>query len=116
MMTPHLKTPDFVSEKKSFKTYEKDLRLWSRLTTVAKKNQAEWIVLNLDGHPSGIKDKIQTSIGESLKKNKDGIEALITFLKTIYDLDEFRDCYDTYSEFEEIKRAPTESISDFIQR
>ena len=59
-MSNALKTPDFISENKSFSSYERDLRRWSRLTTLDKKKQAEWIVLHLEGHPSGIKEKIET--------------------------------------------------------
>ena len=81
-----------------------------------KKNQAEWVLLNLDGHPSGIKDKIQESIGESLEENEDGIEAIITFLKTIYDVDEFRELSEMYDEFEDIRRGANEDISQYILR
>ena len=59
-MSNALKTPDFISENKSFSSYERDLRRWSRLTTLDKKKQAEWIVLHLEGRTSGIKEKIET--------------------------------------------------------
>ena len=49
-----LKTPEFISENKSLATYERDLKRWSRLTTLKKNQQAEWIVLHLEGHPLGI--------------------------------------------------------------
>ena len=75
-MSNVLKTPDFISENKSFSSYERDLRRWSRLTTLAKNKQAEWIVLHLEGHPSGIKEKIETQIGDSLEDNENGRSSL----------------------------------------
>ena len=53
-MTTILEPPSFVSEKKSFGEYKKDLLRWSRLTSLDKKVQAEMVVYRLEGHPSRI--------------------------------------------------------------
>ena len=115
-MANFLKNPDFISSSKTFETYRKDLRIWLRMTTIKDELQAEWIVLNLDGHPSGIKEIIQTQIGDSLEGNAEGIEALITFLAGIYEVDDFQDCIDTYMEFEDLQRNNKESILVFLNR
>ena len=80
-----LEPPSFVSDTKKFSQYEKDLRLWSRLTTVKKDLQAELVVYRLDGHKSGIKEKIMMQIGSELEGNEDGINKLITLQKGIYE-------------------------------
>ena len=59
-MATILEPPSFVSEKKSFGEYKKDLLRWSRLTSLDKKVQAEMVVYRLEGHPSRIKEKITT--------------------------------------------------------
>ena len=59
MATNRFEPPAFVSNKKSYATYKADLRRWSRITAIDKKLQAEVVVYSLDGHPSGIKDKIE---------------------------------------------------------
>ena len=82
-MSNALKTPDFISENKSFSSYERDLRRWSRLTTLDKKKQAEWIVLHLEGHPSRIKEKIETQLGDTLEDNEKGIEDLLNLLRLV---------------------------------
>ena len=50
--------PTFISETKSYAAYKTDLKIWSRITGVPKKNQAEVVVYGLEGHPTGIKEKI----------------------------------------------------------
>ena len=50
--------PAFVSETKSYEQYKKDLYMWSRITSIPKKNQAEVVVYNMEGHWSHIKEKI----------------------------------------------------------
>ena len=63
-MSTILEPPSFVSEKKSFGEYKKDLLRWSRLTSLDKKVQAEMVVYRLEGHPSRIKEKITTQLSD----------------------------------------------------
>ena len=111
-----LKTPEFISEDKSYDSYEKDLRRWARFTTIEKKNQAEWIVMHLEGHPSKIKDKIDTQIGEKLVECETGIDELLKFLKELYKIDDFTESFRSYMTFESISRKPDEDIKDFVNR
>ena len=113
-MSNALKTPDFISENKSFASYERDLRRWSRLTTLDKKKQAEWIVLHLEGHPSGIKEKIETQLGDTLEDNEKGIEDLINFFRSIYETDELADSFEKYMNFEKLRRDSKTSVQTFI--
>ena len=56
----------FVSQTKLYVTYKKDLKMWSRITSIVKKLQAEVVIYSLDGHSSGLKEKIQVGIGDKL--------------------------------------------------
>ena len=43
--------PAFISERKSYAEYKTYLKMWSRITTIPKKDQAEVVVYSLGGHP-----------------------------------------------------------------
>ena len=54
-----LELPSFISERKSFETYKRDLERWSKLTDVEPELQAVLVVYYLDGDPSGMKEKMK---------------------------------------------------------
>ena len=110
--------PSFVSELKSYSEYKADLQRWSRLVTTSldKKLQAEMVIYHLDGHPSGIKDKIVTQIPEDQLQSEDGIKYLIAFLDTIYSIDDIADVWDKYKTFSNHHRRSEQEISDFLQK
>ena len=110
-----LRIPDFISDKKSYKQWDKDITIWSNLCGLAEKQKAQWIVLHLEGHPSGIKEKIMDEIGEKLGLET-GMTELKTFIKGIYDGDDFAESYECYLEFERIKRNEKELVREFIPR
>ena len=94
MASSLIEPPSFVSDLKKFSEYKKDLLRWSRLTSVKAELQAEMVVYRLEGHPSNIKEKIVTQIGDELEDNEEGIKALLEFLATIYDEDDLADTYE----------------------
>ena len=106
--------PSFVSEDKSMAEYEADLRMWSRLTSLKPEQHAEAVVFYLGKQKNQIKDKIMTAIGDKLTNNKDGLEELIKFLKTIYSSDEMADSYEKYVNFEKRVRKKEEKLHEFI--
>ena len=55
--------PSFVSDSKSYAEYKADLEMWSRITSLDPKVQAEMVVYRLEGDPSRIKEKIVTFDG-----------------------------------------------------
>ena len=113
-MTLNIEPPSFISDEKAYDVYKEDLNRWSRLSSLDKKLQAEYVVYKLDGHPSRIKDKITTHIGEDLKGNEKGIEDLIKFLDTIYGKDNMADVWEKYKIFSTHYRKPDQSILDFL--
>ena len=91
--------PSFVSNTKSYATYKADLKRWSRITGIDKKLQAEVVFYSLDGHKSGIIEKIEVAIGDKLVDNEDGINELIVFLDGIYQQDEMSEAWIKYKFF-----------------
>ena len=106
--------PTFLSETKSYTEYRNDLEMWSRITSVDPKLQAEMVVYRLEGHPSRIKEKIVTQIGEKLKNNADGMKELLKFLDEIYKKEDMAEAWDRYSEFASATRQADKSMEDFI--
>ena len=95
-MFNRVEPPTFISDKKSYAAYKKDLLMWSRITRVAKTSQAEVVVYGLEGHPTGIKEKIIVNIGDQLENAEDGIQRLITFLDSIYKEDDMSAAWTKY--------------------
>ena len=60
------------------------MRMWSQITCIDQKLQPEVVVYNMDGHPSGKKEKIQAGIGSNLEGNERQIEELINFYDIIF--------------------------------
>ena len=113
-MTTNIKPPSFVSSTKTYAEYKEDLKRWSRLTSLDKKHQADMVVYHLDGHPSGVKEKIVTQISEKIAEKEDGIEQLIKFLDEIYGKDDMADAWDRFKEFSSCVRKKDQCISEFI--
>ena len=113
-MSMTIEPPSFVSDNKSYETYKQDLKMWSRITTLKKSVQAEMVVYKLDGHPSGIKDKIMTQLGDKLEDNEKGIDILIEFLDGIYTKDDMADAWENYNAFRDYRKKPGQDIASFI--
>ena len=109
-----LEPPTFISEKKSFDVYKKDLKRWSRLTTLDKKTQAEMVVYKLENHSSKIQEKINTQIGDKLEDNEHGIDELLKFLEGIYQKDSMADAWEKYISFEKFRCDEKTAIKQFI--
>ena len=73
-----IEPPTFVGQNKLYEMNRIDLKLWSIITEVLKKSQAEVVVCNLGGHSSNIGEKIQDEFWEKLRDNKQGMEHKFT--------------------------------------
>ena len=99
-----LEPPSFVSDEKTYAQYKADLQMWSRISGIEKKAQAETVVYRLEGDSSRIKDKVMTQIGDKITNNENGITVLLEFFDTIYDKDEMADVWDKFSDFSTFSR------------
>ena len=106
-----LEPPSFVSDEKSYSQYKSDLEMWSRISGIDKKIQAEHVVYRLD---SRLKEKVVTQIGDKIRDNADGIKELLEFLDTIYDKDDMADVWDKFSEFSNMSRRADQDINQFM--
>ena len=113
-MSKLIEPPTFLNDEKSYAEYKKDLKRWSRICGVEKKLQAEVVVYRLEGHPSRIKEKINTQIGDKLEDNEEGIKELINFLDTIYTKDHMADAWEKFCEFSNFHKKPDQTMFEFI--
>ena len=113
-MSKVIEPPTFISEEKSYAEYKHDLKSWSRFCGIDKKLQAEIVVYKFEGHPSRIKEKINTQIGEKLEDNENGIAELIKFLDGIYTKDDMAEAWEKFRTFSDLHRKPEQSMSEFI--
>ena len=86
MAQVNIEPPSFVCETKTYAEYKEDLKRWSRLTSLEKKHQADMVIYRLDGHPSGIKEKIRTISSQMLQFKR----AVFSASKCIFEF--FRHC------------------------
>ena len=113
-MSRFIEPPTFLSDSKSYAVYKSDLETWSIISGVDPMLQAETVVYRLEGHPSRIKEKINTQIGTKLKDNANGLKELLTFLDGIYSKDDLADAWDKFCDFSYFYKKPEQSMSDFI--
>ena len=109
-----IEPPVFISDTKSYAEYKADLNLWSRITSLDKKLQADVVVYRLEGHPTRIKEKITTQLGDTLQNNEDGIKELLIFMDSIFLEDDMADAWDKFSEFTAFQRKPDQPMAIFI--
>ena len=105
--------PAFINDNKSYAEYKKDLLRWSRICGIDKKLQADHVVLSFDQHPSRIKEKVDTQIGDKLIDNEQGLKELITFLDGIYTKDTMADAWDKFCEFSEFSKKSEHTMAGF---
>ena len=91
---PKLEPPSFISETKTFEAYKRDVERWTKLTEVKEELQALLIVHHLDGHVSGIKEKIDNALEEKNLACKEGVINLLKFLEGIYKKDSISDAFE----------------------
>ena len=106
--------PEFISDASEYPEYRRRLQRWSRITKVDKSQQAEVVVYYLEGHPSGIQDKIDSNLGNQIIEKEDGLDKLIAYLDTIYGVDDMMDAWRKYKEFVQLKKMRDQPINEFI--
>ena len=106
--------PEFCSDASGYAEYKRRLQRWSRITTVKKKQQAEVVVYHLEGHPSGIQDKIDTAIGDKIQDKEDGLEELLKYLDTIYAEDDMTTAWTSYKRFVRLVKSKEQQVTEFI--
>ena len=114
MSSKYLDPPAFIGPKRTYAQYRADLMMWSRITPIKDENQAEVVVYNLEGHSSGIKEKIMIKVGDKLENNKEGIKELVKYLDGVYKEDDMSDAWTKYKNFQKMTRKANQSIPDFI--
>ena len=76
--------------------------------------QAEVVLYHLQGHPSGIQQKVDTALGPAVENKDDGLDKLIEYLDTIYAEDPMSEAWSKYKRFTQLKRDCEQPVTEFI--
>ena len=106
--------PQFTADTSAYQMYKRRLERWSRITKVEKKQQAEVVLYHLENHPSGIQEKIDTTIGDEIIDNEEGLDKLINYLDGIYGEDDMTEAFNSYQNFIRLKKTSNQTIAEFI--
>ena len=106
--------PKFMDDMSGYPEYKKSLLRWSRISKVPENKQAEVVLYHLEGHPSGIQEKIDTALGAEVEDKVDGLTKLIAFLDTIYAEDVMAEAWRKYKQFRHVKKNHDQPINEFI--
>ena len=113
-MSSKFEPPKFIDDASGYPEYKKKLQRWSRITKVDPKQQAEVVLYHLEGHPSGIQEKIDTALGSAVEDKEDGLTKLIEFLDGIYAEDEMTEAWSKYKKFIHVKKDIEQPVTEFI--
>ena len=73
-----LEPPTFISDKKSYEAYKRELKVWSIATSLEKSKQALVVALSLpEEHDSNIKEKVFSELDTDDLNTDDGLKILI---------------------------------------
>ena len=113
-MSSKLLPPKFINDSSEYAVYKAKLKRWSRICKIDITQQAEVVLYHLEGHASGIQEKIDTSLGDEIIEKNDGMDKLIAYLDTIYEEDELTDMFLKYKRFVRLKKDEDQPINEFI--
>ena len=114
MASSKIDPPKFIDDASGYEEYKKKLLRWSRITKVVKQQQAEVVLYHLEGHPSGIQEKIDTALGDAVVNKDDGLEKVIEFMDIIYAEDPMTDAWTKYKQFIRLKKKESQPVTEFI--
>ena len=104
------KTPPLLTKSKSYADYIKKLSIWSKITSIPKKDQGGAILLTLENEAE---DKV-LELDENDIICEQGVENIIKQLDKIYKKNETLEKFEALDKFETYRRPPEESINNFI--
>ena len=87
---------------------------WTRITKIEPQKQAETVLHYLEGHSSGIQEKIDTALGDEVEDKPDGMTKMIAYMDTIYAEDEMTTAWTKYKEFIRLKKDVNQPVIEFI--
>ena len=115
VMTSKLEPPTFVSEKKSYESYRRQLTTWMRASAVEANTQALVVALSLpDDDDSNIKEKVFSELDTEDLNAADGMKILLDFFDKRFLKDLFVEAYQKYQKWNGMTRKVDQKVEDFI--
>ena len=104
------KTPPVLSKASSYEDYKKLLELWTKFSSLDKNEQGTAVLLSLEGKAQEAVLELDSDVITS----DDGVSKIIDRLDKIYLQDTLIKKYEALDNFENYKRPPDVSVSDYI--
>ena len=109
-----LPTPVFSGEKK-FEQYMLEVEAWSVVCGIAKEDQAVHLALALPANDlTGVKEKLFHDIPLVELHVANGLEKFREFMNSLFKKDDLTMVYERYTQFEQFKREPNQTIEQYI--
>ena len=110
--------PQFISSTKTYAQWVTEVELWSEVTDIAKAKQGTTVALSLpdedDLFKLNIRERVINEMDLTKLRAETGVQELLTFLNPIYKQDDLTAAYDSWSDFENLKRTQGMLIEEFI--
>ena len=109
------KPPDFMTDKRNYKQYRKDLLRWQRCTSVSKSKQGDIVLLYVpSNHP--VKERLENECGATVVDNEKGVEEILKVLDAVYGEDEVMESYLLFRELEQLQRHVGQDIMEYVSQ
>ena len=100
---------------KTYELYRQELLAWREVTELSKEKQGIAIALSLpENDTTQIRGKVFDQICIDDLKEEDGLDTLIAFFDKHLKKDDLADGLEKFEEFEDFKRNPEMSVSEYI--
>ena len=115
MTSIKLEPPTFVSAKKSYESYRRQLTTWMVASCVEKKRQALVVALSLpEEDESNIKEKVFSELDTDALNHDEGMKRLLDFFDKRFLKDLFVEAYQKYQKWNGLTRKVDQKVEDFI--
>ena len=115
MTSVKLEPPTFVSVKKSYESYRRQLTTWMRASSVDKSTQALVVALSLpEEDDSNIKEKVFSELDTDELNSEEGMKILLEFFDKRFLKDTFVEAYQKYQKWNRLSRKVDQKVEDFI--
>ena len=108
-----MRPPEFLKDKAQFRQYKIEVKRWQRVTSVAKKDQGDIIMMSIpQGHK--LKQGLELDCGEAVINDEEGVKKILDALELMYGDDQVMDSYLKWKQLEEKTRKISQDVLEYM--
>ena len=109
--------PPHYSKEKTYERYKTELRAWELVTDVKDVKRGIVVALSLpENDESVIRERVFDEIKLDDLKKENGMDVLLKFMDRILGKDDLTDSLEKFEDFENYKREPDQSMTEFLSK